>query len=88
MNELRQRCIGTRILTIDSFDRNRNEWPSTNQYRIHLGSNPDENGAHTERVYQNVKSIQLWFYTEGRRYCDKDFMINDITLVYRKKSIK
>ena len=47
------------LLTIDSFDRNRTEWPNTNNYRIHLGSNPDENGAHTERVYQNVKSIQL-----------------------------
>ena len=42
----------------------------------------------TSSEANNVKSIQLWFYTEGRRYCDKDFMINDITLVYRKKSIK
>ena len=47
------------LLTIDSFDRNRVEWPNTNNYKIHLGSHPDENGAHTERVYQNIKSIQL-----------------------------
>ena len=42
----------------------------------------------TSSQANNIKSIQLWFYTEGRRYCDKDFQINDITLVFRKKSIK
>lgn len=46
-------------INIDSRDRNRNVWPSSNRFEVKFDPSPDFVGASVQRSFKNIISVEL-----------------------------